>query len=408
MKFGHNLGFNDKSYVVNEKLEQLIELIRYNPCVKSCLHRMICEIVPPAVQVKEKGRPLSPELDAFLGPYLSSVLAESLEMAYMCGFVVFVVRRNTSGAINANVPMLLPIGSFTWTIQSTSHKTKKRKREEDSLYRYQVRPIHPEITEDDLFVFNFQTPTVRADSVLPSPIDALCTSLQNMRIMQARVNDVVTWNSKKHITTSERVDIPKDQTTDGISLLDDFRRYIISGQHAGISKHYMMRNGPGNEFSGENPSNAAAAWIHNSAFGKYKSDEQANIHVLPPNTDISELSSLDLKINMQELNQLFQQDVHEFFHYTPASEVGSTNGNATFVTQNEMKSMRQLGNFATRLLQYIYACTFDVPANIVSVELPQPSGMFIQSADDVKKLQESGTLLPGDTLKLRKNLMRHV
>ena len=153
---------------------------------------------------------------------------------------------------------------------------------------------------------------------------------------------------------------------------------------------------------------AAAAWIHNSAFGKHKSDEQANIHVLPPNTDISELSSLDLKVNMNELNQLFQQDVHEFFHFTPASEVGSTNGNASFVTQNEMKSMRQLGNFATRLLQNIYACTFDIPVNNVSVELPQPSGMFIQSADDVKKLQESGTLLPGDTLKLRKNLMRHV
>lgn len=400
-----NFGYNN---LLEQKMQQLIELIRYNPCVKSCLHRMICEIVPASVEVKEKGKPLSADLDAFFGPYLSNILSESLEMAYMCGFVVFVVKRNMSDELNVNKPVLLPLGSFTWSVQCTTKTTKKRKREDDSLYRYEVFPIHPEITQDDLFVFNFQNPSVRNNSFLPSPIDSLCNSLQNMRMMQTRINDVVDWNSKKHITTSERVDIPKDQTTDGISLLDDFRRYIISGQHSGISKHYMMRNGPGQEFARENPSNAAAAWIHNTAFGKYESDQQANVHMLPPNTDISELSSLDLNVNMNELNDLFQQEVHEFFHFTPASEVGATNGNASYVTQNEIKSMRQLGNFATRLLQYIYACTFDVPLVYVSVSLPQPTGMFIQSADDVKKLQEAGTLLPGDSLKLRKNLMRHV
>ena len=112
MKFENNGKYN----VQDEKLEQLIELIRYNPCVKSCLHRMICEIVPTAVEVKERGRPLAPELSAFFGPYLSTVLSESLEMAYMCGFVVLVVRRNTSGEIKANLPMLLPLGSFTWTV----------------------------------------------------------------------------------------------------------------------------------------------------------------------------------------------------------------------------------------------------------------------------------------------------
>jgi hypothetical protein len=38
---------------------------------------------------------------------------------------------------------------------------------------------------------------------------------------------VLEWNSRKHLTTTERVGLPKDVTTEGLSLLDDFRRYLI-------------------------------------------------------------------------------------------------------------------------------------------------------------------------------------
>ncbi len=88
-----------------------------------------------------------------------------------------------------------------------------------------------------------------------------------LEALARRVDD---WNSTKHITTSEKVDAPRDQTTDGISLLDDFRRYIMSGQHTGISSNYMMMSGPEGVAPREDPSNVANSWINDFSFAGEK------------------------------------------------------------------------------------------------------------------------------------------
>jgi hypothetical protein len=59
-------------------------------------------------------------------------------------------------------------------------------------------------------------------------------------------------------------------------------------------------------------------------------------------------------------------------------------------------------------MQYTYAAVFDVPEKTIEVDMPEPSGMHINSAEDVKKLHESNTLLPSDKLKIRKQIMHNV
>ena len=407
MSLWHNApSLPELNYCMQEKHDELIELIRLNPVMRSCVQRMVCETVPPNVILKESNKPLKPELQRLIGPYFSKFLADGIEMAYMCGFVVFVLRK----IHGIRLPCLLPLGSFTWSVQASTKDTKKRKREEESLYRYDVQPTHPEITVDDLYVYEFQAPRVQRMQCLPSPVDALCASLQNIRQLQSKIDEVMTWNSVKHITTSERVDIPKDQTTDGLSLLDDFRRYCVGDQqHTGLSKHYMMLNGPGGLLARTDPTLARNAWIKKWAFKTEDASNRAQIHVLPPNTDVQELNNLDMNVNLQELQTLFANEVYAYFHFTAASETAkSSQANAQFISQSEVKSMRQVSNFCKALAAYAYACAFDTDVVNVSVELPQPSGMHIQSADDIKKLSEAGTLLPGDSLQLRKGLMRNV
>ena len=65
----------------------------------------------------------------------------------------------------------------------------------------------------------------------------------------------------KNIMTLEKVDAPRDQTTHCISLLEDFRSYIMSCQHTGISSNYMMMSGPEGTIGREDPSNTAHSWI---------------------------------------------------------------------------------------------------------------------------------------------------
>ena len=44
----------------------------------------------------------------------------------------------------------------------------------------------------------------------------------------------------------------------------------------------------------------------------------------------------------------------------------------------------------------------------VEIALNDPSGINIESSDDIKSLHETNTLLPSDKLKLRKRLMQNV
>lgn len=378
------------------KLELLIDLVRTNPAVRSCIQRVYNEIIPTAVQVKESGKELAPDLQRFMGPWLAQFLEHALEMAYMCGFVVFVRKRHEG----IEVPVLLPLGSFTWGVEVVTQKTKKRKREITCLYRYAVRPMHPEITPDDIFVFNLVDPTLNG-AALPSPMDGLLAVVRIIRNMERRLEAVVEWNASKHIITSERVDMLKDQTIEGMSLLDSFRRYLHTGEHDGINRFYMTRPGAAGPHA-KNPTDDRRAQINSTLQGP-----ETEVYVLPPNTEISELQALDLKTNMLEVQEVLQRQVIQFFQMTSQPDVNQKSKKVSS-SLGELKMMRHMSRFGSRLLQFSYACVYDVHEKEVEIVLNDPSGINIESADDVKSLHETNTLLPSDRLKLRKRMMQNV
>jgi hypothetical protein len=345
-----------------EKMQKLIELVLLNPGVRSCIQRIICEVVPDSVTLSENGKPLTPDLQRLLGPWLSTFLQNSIEMA--C--------------------------------------TKKRKRERPCLYRYSVRPLHPEVNEDDIFVYDFLPPALKHDNILPSPLDTLCSVRSIMDMTETKIEQVLHWNSTKHITTSERVTVPKDRTTEGVSLLDDFRRYLVTGQHLDMSKNYMTMNGLRVSLT-ENPMNLSSKIIHN----QFANNEAANVHVLPPNTDVNELAGLELKTNLLELQDIMQRHVTEYFHMPMLADMAGKDIGDLYRDKISNK-LRHMSNFCCRLTQFTYTAIYDIPEKNVEVDLPQPSGMHIHTADDVKKLHESNTLLPSDRLKIRKRMMHNV
>jgi hypothetical protein len=60
----------------------------------------------------KEGKPLTPDLQRILGQWMSIFLETSIEMAFMCGFIVFIHCRHAG----VKVPQLLPLGSFFWGI----------------------------------------------------------------------------------------------------------------------------------------------------------------------------------------------------------------------------------------------------------------------------------------------------
>lgn len=363
-----------------DKLQLLTQLIRCETTVRPCLNRILSAVVPRHVAIKERETAAAPfkaladELDLFLGRHFAKFLAAALEMSYMCGFVVFVIRRHRLQDKETAIPVILPIGAFTWAVRpvvrDANASRRKRRCPQHALYYYDVTPSHPAVRAEDLHVYSHADPGPTAE-LLPSPLDGLLADYAQLRNFEALARRIDDWNSTKHITTSEKVDAPRDQTTDGISLLDDFRRYIMSGQHTGISSNYMVMSGAEGAAPREDPSNVANSWINDFAFAGDKGNATC-VHLMPPNTAISELGALEFKHDPQQVYSRFQTNVMAFFEMTPFADIGGHN-TAVLACELELRGLRRASTDCAALLEHVYAATFDVEPSNVLVALPRPA-----------------------------------
>ena len=359
-----------------QKLQALMELTRNNLIVCECIHRITSAVVPQRVRITERidvlaqFKTLKTELADFIEPYFANFLNCALECMLVCGFVVFTSKQHTLHDKEIEIPVVLPLGSFLWEVRPVSKDTNKHFVKNKALYYYEITCIHHDLKPHELHIWSIRNP-VPSNQIMPSRFDGILADfleLQNFEIMIRRIDE---WNSMKHITTSESVSIPRDQTTDGISLLDDFRRYIMSGQHSGISSNYMVMCGAEENNAREDPSNLANSWIQNFSFSAGKGDSTC-VHLLPPNTITNELGPLELKHNRDEFYKRFRKNVMGFFEITPFDEVGGQNsGNIAYEVQ--VIGMRRLSQLSIDMLEHVYAQTFEIDIQNVKISMPRPA-----------------------------------
>jgi hypothetical protein len=358
-----------------QKLQALVELSRNNLIVRACINRISSAVLPQRVHITERTgvlaqfKALKPELAEFMSLHFAKFLHAALESMLVCGFVVFVIKRHMLHDKAIELPVVLPLGAFTWEVRPVTKDANKRFVKHDALYYYEIECVHHDFKPHELHVCHVENPAP-STHIMPSRFDGMLADfldLQNFEMMIRRIDD---WNSTKHITTSETVLAPRDQTTDGISLLDDFRRYIMSGQHSGISSNYMVMCGEEASASREDPSNLANSWIENFSFSNKKGDSTC-VHLLPPNTATNELGPLELKHNRDEFYKRFQKKVMSFFEMTPFDEVsGQDSGSIAYEVQ--VMGMRRLSVLCIRVLEYAYAQTFEIDIENVKISMPRP------------------------------------
>jgi len=386
-----------------EKVKRLVDMATCEPAIRSCLERISTDCVPAVVRLKENNKPLTAALQRKYGPYLGEFCKCALEMAHICGFVAFVIKRKD----NIPFPVILPLGSFIWHVKEQTSETRKRKHDDLALYYYDVKCIHSSTKEDDIHVIPFKPPRLGLCQFAPSPLDALFEQHLNLKRLQMKHDLINTWNSTKHITTSERIDAPKDPTHESLRLLDEFRRYALTGDHAAIRySEQLMRSQNGVKL---NATDGHMHWV-TQVFEKSDAVEQtkAAVHALPPNTDVNEMNALTLSNSCEDALISFQQQVYMYFNMAMGTDVSNVNKNATFIAKIEVQQMRGMVLFLQKVCVTAYAKAFNCDVETVSCDLPLPSGMYMTSADDVKKLTESNMFTPGDQSKIRTAVMQSI
>lgn len=356
-----------------QKLRALTELARSNLVFRACLHRVASAVVPERVRIAERTgvqapfRPLASDLASFLEKHMCVFLQSALESLLVAGFVVFVIRTHELRGKTLEVPVALPLGAFTWSVQPVGRDTKRRFVRDGALYYLEITPLHHDFSGRELHVYQVTEPVPDQDP-MPSRVDGILAEFLALQSFEATIRRIDTWNSVKHITTSEAVNAPRDQTTDGITLLDEFRRYIMSGEQSGINQHYMVMSGNGAQR--EDPSNAASSWLENFSFAGSKGDSTC-VHQLPPNTSVNELGPLELRHDRQEVYQRFERNVLGFFEMMPVEQLCGTH-NAAVALELQIQSLRHLCTRCAALLEHAYAAAFGVDKDNVQISLPVP------------------------------------
>ena len=199
-----------------------IEYVKYfarvlytEPHVKACCACIRDACLANSIKISESGKRLTPDFSDKIRNHFTKFAADAINMFYMCGFVVYYIETRDG----MRVPQTLPLGSFTWRVERVNSR--------DAVWPFclKVRGIDCSFDERKLHVF---TRDVFSLNVVYSPMEGVVRILDHYISIHESIVNSAANNEKANVLVSENIDI-KDQTLNGIQMLDDARQYMMKG-----------------------------------------------------------------------------------------------------------------------------------------------------------------------------------
>lgn len=114
-----------KSDAHEESYMLLLELSSQEPTIQSCFKIIEATCLARGIQLKIRGRAPSDTFQKFLDRYYLPFAENAIRQFFTLGFVAWRLRRLASGDC---VPEALPLGMFTWSIDSMPNRTSRNSR----------------------------------------------------------------------------------------------------------------------------------------------------------------------------------------------------------------------------------------------------------------------------------------
>jgi len=163
---------------------------------------------------------------------------------------------------------------------------------------------------------------------------------------------VARHNSVKHINFTEEVNNNDMGASSGITLLDEFRRYTLTGK---ASEHSRLKSRVGDSISNINDANIH--WVCE----EFEQDCQTKTHVLPPNIEAHEMQSINLDDYTRIQDQVYDRQVHLFFNLPHAIANTSSRDRSKqeehTLSEEQYTSIRRICNFLQTVAENTYSVT---------------------------------------------------
>lgn len=378
----------------NPQLMQIVDLIKRDNLVLSCIRRIRNYCLVDGFRLRENSKELSHDFIREITPHFMLFLENTIELYYFCGFVPYVVRKTKSGVV---VPVTLPIGTFTWSIEADEGKST-------NILTYKVKILLGNVKEEEVEIAVLSTPYAPSQNVLETPIKSLVFHKEAMRFQEKVALDIQSYNRQKHVVLSESVEL-KDQTSSGIMLLDEFRRYTMSGYHPDVdqSVKFKLKGAPMNNMI-HNINDASFAWVNHL----YQDDQTVDAKVVPPNMNVVELQNIPQDNSMAIERENYVHAVYRFFDLPEPDNNGgrALNAEVSLLSREQYVNIRVICDKLETVIESAYNKCYP---NIKSVDcmIDPQSRLSINSAQDVKLLVDSNVMGPLDQKLVRQMFLPH-
>jgi hypothetical protein len=209
------------------------------------------------------------------------------------------------------------------------------------------------------------------------------------------VHDVAVQNSQRHMYFSEKLNMGELGAPSGIHLLDEFRRYSITGKHSDI----RMRANTGNNLHTVN--DAHIHWIQDVFH------DVAETHVLPPNVEAHEMQKMEVDEFLLAQDSNFMHAVHVFFDLPYSVSVHSvqdrTKAAEHILSEEQYTNVRALCDFLQTVAEKTYKEVYKTVD--VTVAISARPRLSVNGTDDVKTLFECGALTARDIASIRQQFL---
>ncbi len=381
-------------------IDSLNSFMLNEPNMQACFKRLMNAALANDVEINERGNKINGNLQSVLVPHYRIFLKNAMQQCFICGFCAIYIRRPHG----IPLPFVMPMGSFSWTVEVNGMHSKRRKFDNgNSVCRYRINVIHGPVSENDIHIINWRDPVLFSTSTLTvySPIDHLLIKFQRLEKTFEMLSECNKWNAEKHVAITESVDL-KDQTTSGIQLLDEMRRYTLTGQH-GHGPTGVMRMKSRDNHSLNTVNDATLHWLKDQFQGN-EAGKNAFFHCLPANMNVQELSTIEAGRELQIVLQDFSSSVYAFFDVPRLTDIGGSN---TISSGEQMNRHQYLNVLATcQFMEYIstvaYCVSFGVDVKKVAVIISPQTRLEVHSAADIKALADAEILSDTDKKNIKK------
>jgi hypothetical protein len=224
------------------------------------------------------------------------------------------------------------------------------------------------------------THDVLSRNVVYSPMHEVIQSLTKYMMIQDSITNTLRNSEKVNVLISEKIDI-KDQTLNGIQMLDDARLYMMKGSTP--LQQYEL----GVRMSGPRTDTVN---LERELAMKQTNQSQAKLELtsIPPNSQVTPVAiSTPHTDILKETYRQYVLQCYSYFGVELTSKASSTDTDPS--DSNECMNVTLISQMLQELLREVYAVCFKVEPAQVHVVLSSPK-LQIRSVADIKTLWECG------------------